>query len=73
MPNAAIQLHDIPEDLAITVGSSGREIPEEVPRLEARGQLHILQNSTQGLRTAAEPEIALRSAAPDLAGDRQTL
>ena len=73
MPNAAIQLNDIPEDRVITARSSGREIPEDVPELEARGQLHVLQNSTQGLRTADEPEIARRSAAPDLAGDRQTV
>ena len=57
MPNAAIQLNDMPEDRVITARSSGREIPEDVPELEARGQLHVLQNSTQGLRTAAKPEI----------------
>lgn len=73
MSNAAIQLHGITEDLAITVRSSGSEIPEGLPELEARSQLHILQNSTPGLRTAAQPETARRSAAPDLAGDRQTL
>ena len=72
MTNAAIQLHGITEDLAITVRSSGKEIPEDVQELEPRGQLHILQNSTPGLRTAAQPETAHRSAAPDLAGDHQT-
>jgi predicted DNA-binding transcriptional regulator AlpA len=72
MTIAAIQLLGITEDLAMTPRSSGMEVPEDVPELEARGQLHILQNSTPGLRTAAQPETARRSAAPDLAGDRQT-
>jgi hypothetical protein len=73
MPNGAVQLHGLTEDPAIAVRSSDKQIPEDVPESEARSQLHILQNSTQGLRTAAQPEIGRRSAAPDLAGDRQTL
>ena len=73
MINAAIQLLGNTEDLATTSRSSGQEIPEEVSELEARSQLHILQNSTPGLRTVPQPETARRSAAPDLVGDRQTL
>jgi len=72
MTNAAIQLLGNTEDLATTSRSSGQEIPEEVSELEARSQLHILQNSTPGLRTVPQPETARRSAAPDLVGDRQT-
>jgi hypothetical protein len=72
MTNAAIQLLGITEDLAMTARSSGMEVPEDVPELEARSQLHILQNSNPGPRTATQPETALRSSAPDLAGDRQT-
>jgi hypothetical protein len=73
MTNAAIQLLGITEDLPITVRSSDKEIPKDVPELESRGQLHILQNSTPGLRPAPEPDIARGSAAPSLVGDRQTL
>jgi len=72
MTNAAIQLLGITEDLATTVRSSDMEAPEDVPELEGRSQLHILQNSTPGLRTAAQPNTARRSAAPDLTGDHQT-
>ena len=73
MTNAAIQLLGITEDLATTVRPSDMEGPEDVSELEARSQLHILQNSTSGLRTASQPETSRRSAAPDLVGDRQTL
>ncbi len=73
MPNGAIQLHGITEDLAIAVRTSDKEILEDVLELEARSQLHILENSTSGMRTAAQPEIARRSVTPGLAGDRQAL
>ena len=56
MTNAAIQLLGITEDLATTVCSSDMEAPEDVPELEARSQLPILQNSTRGLKTAAQQE-----------------
>ena len=72
MTNAAIQLLDITEDLATTVRSSDMEAPEDVPESDGRSQLHIFQTSTVGLRTAAQPNTARRSAAPDLAGDHQT-
>ena len=73
MSNAAIQLLGITEDLATTVRPSDMEGPEDVSELEARSQLHILQNSTSGLRTASQPETSRRSASPDLVGDRQAL
>ena len=73
MTNAAIQLLGITEDLATTVRPSDLEAPEDVSELEARSQLHILQNSTSGLRTASQPETSRRSASPDLVGDRQAL
>jgi hypothetical protein len=72
MTNAEIQLLGITEDLAMTVRSSGKKIPGDVPGLEPRSQLQILQNSTPGLRTATQPETARRSTASDLAGDHQT-
>ena len=72
MTHAQIQLLGNAEDLAMTSRSSGPEIPEDIPELEARSQLHILQNSTSGLHTAPQPEPARRLAAPDLAGDRRT-
>lgn len=73
MPKGAIQLHRITEDLAIPARSSDTEILEDVPELEALSRLDILQHSIPGLRTAAQPEIARRSVAPDLAVDRQAL
>ena len=73
MTNAAIQLLEITEDLATTVRPSDMEASEDVPELEARNQLHILQNSTSGLSTASQPETSRRSAAPDLGGDHQAL
>ena len=72
MTNAAIQPLGATEDPAMTVGSSGKEIPENVPELAARSQLHILQNSTPGLRNTAQPQTLRRSAAPDFARDQQT-
>lgn len=72
MTNAAIQLLGITEDLAMTARSSGMEVPEEVPELEAHGELHILQNSPPGLRTTAQAETARRSEASNPVGDHQT-
>jgi excisionase family DNA binding protein len=72
MTNAAIQQLGITEDLAMNVRSSGMEIPEDVPELESRSQLHILQNSASGLRTAPQPETTRRSSEPEVAGDHQT-
>jgi hypothetical protein len=68
-----MQLHGITEDLAIPARSSVTEILEDVPELEALSRLNILQHLIPGLRTAAQPEIARRSGAPDLAVDRQAL
>jgi prophage regulatory protein len=62
MPNAAIKLHDITGDHAPSSLPSGRETLEDIPELEARGHLHTFQDSTQGMRTAAKPEIARSSA-----------
>jgi predicted DNA-binding transcriptional regulator AlpA len=73
MTNAATQLLGNTEDLAMTSRSSGQEVPEDIPELEARSQLHIPQNSTSGLRMAPQPETARHSSIPDLAGGRQTL
>ena len=73
MTNAAIQLLGITEDLATNLRTSDIEAPEDFPELEARSQLHILQNSTSGLRTASQPETSRRSAAPALTGDHQAL
>jgi predicted DNA-binding transcriptional regulator AlpA len=73
MTNAAIQILGITEDLATTVRPSDMEATEDIPELEARSQLHILQNSTSGLRTVPQPETSRRSASPDLVGDRQAL
>ncbi len=73
MPNAAIKLREIIGDHATSGRPSGRETLEGVPELGASGQLHIFQDSTAGMRAAAQPEIARRPVAPDLAGDRQTL
>jgi predicted DNA-binding transcriptional regulator AlpA len=72
MTNAAIQLLGITEDLATNLRTSDIEAPEDFPELEARSQLHILQNSTPLLRSADQPEIG-QSSAPNLAGDHQTL
>ena len=73
MTLAQIQLLGNAEDLSMTSGSSGQEIPEDIPGLEPRSQLHILQNSTSGLRTASQPETSRRSEGPDLGGDHQAL
>ena len=72
MSNAAIQLRGN-EDLAIPAGLPVKETSDDVPEFEARSQVHILQNSTPGLRTVAKPEIAPSSAALNPAGDRQFL
>jgi len=72
MSNAAIQLRGN-EDLAIPPGLPGKETSEDVPELDARSQLHILQNSTPGLSTVVQPEIAPHSAVLNPSGDRQTL
>jgi predicted DNA-binding transcriptional regulator AlpA len=73
MPNAAIKLHDIAGDQALSSLPSGRETLEDIPEFEAHSHLHTFQDSTPGLRTAAQPEFARRSAAPDLVADRQIL
>jgi len=72
MSDTATQPHEMTEHLAITVHSSGQEVPRDVLELEARGQLHILQNLTPMLRTAAKRDIARRSAGLDLSGNHQT-
>lgn len=73
MPHAAIKQHNHSEDHATSVRPSGTEVLEETTESDARGQLHIVQNSTPGPYPAAQPEIARRSAGLDLAGDGQTL
>jgi predicted DNA-binding transcriptional regulator AlpA len=72
MTHAQIQLLGNAEDLSMTSGSSGQEIPEDIPGLEPRSQLHILENSTSGHRKAPQPEAAGRSATLDLPGDHRT-
>lgn len=73
MPNAAMKLHEITGGHAASGRPSGRETLEDLPELESRRQLDIFQDSTPGVRTAVQPEIARRLAAPDLAGDHETL
>lgn len=69
MPNAAIKLDEITRGYKTSGRPSGRETLEDFPEPESRRQLHIFQDSTPGVRTAVHPEIARRSAAPDLASD----
>ena len=73
MPNAVIKRDEITGGHAPSGRPSGRETLEELPELESRRQLHVFQDSTPGVRTAVQPEIARRSAAPNLASDHQTL
>jgi hypothetical protein len=73
MPHAAIKQHDLSEDHAISVRPSGTEVLQETKESDARGQLHVVQNSTPGLYPAAQPEIVRSSAGLNLAGDGQTM
>ena len=73
MPHAAIKQHDLSEDHTISVRPSGTEILEETKESDARGQLHVVQNSTSELYPAAQPEIMHRSTGLNLAGDGQTM
>ena len=73
MPNVAIKQHDLSEDHAISVRPSSREILEGTKESDARGQLHVVQNSIPGLYPAAQTEIVRGSAGLILAADRQTV
>ena len=72
MPHAAIKQHDLSEDHTISVRPAGTEILEETKESDARGQLHVVQNSTSEPYPAAQPEIMHRSTRLNLAGDGQT-
>lgn len=73
MPHAAIKQQDLSEDHAISVRPSSTEVLEATTESDARGQLHIVQNSTPAPYLAAQPEIARHSAGLDLVGDGQNL